>query len=154
MRTARRQYEKVEPNMTPILDMVFQLITFFMLVMNFKAASLETNLKLPVIGSAMPSERSEANEPLVLNVDQEGRLLVYGEEINLDHYIASETQLFLRSTAATDAELKLGDELPVTVVVRADRDIPFRLLNRVIQTCQAHGYRKFQYRAMTAELEN
>ena len=28
---------KAEPNLTPILDMVFQLITFFMLVINFKA---------------------------------------------------------------------------------------------------------------------
>ena len=40
-----------EPNLTPILDLVFQLITFFMLVINFKSAQLDMNLKLPVIGS-------------------------------------------------------------------------------------------------------
>jgi len=32
---------KSEPNLTPILDMVFQLITFFMLVINFKSAELD-----------------------------------------------------------------------------------------------------------------
>ncbi len=26
-----------EPNLTPMLDMVFQLVTFFMLVINFKS---------------------------------------------------------------------------------------------------------------------
>jgi biopolymer transport protein ExbD len=30
-----------EPNLTPILDMVFQLITFFMLVINFKSAAMD-----------------------------------------------------------------------------------------------------------------
>jgi feruloyl esterase len=41
-----------EPNLTPILDMVFQLITFFMLVINFQAAAVDMSLKLPVVGSA------------------------------------------------------------------------------------------------------
>ena len=43
-----------EPNLVPILDMVFQLITFFMLVLNFKAQSMDLNLQLPVLGSARP----------------------------------------------------------------------------------------------------
>ena len=43
-----------QPNLTPLLDMVFQLITFFMLVINFKDASLDLSLKLPVVGSARP----------------------------------------------------------------------------------------------------
>ena len=41
---------KSEPNLTPMLDMVFQLITFFMLVINFKAAEIDQNLSLPVVG--------------------------------------------------------------------------------------------------------
>ena len=45
---------KAEPNLTPILDMVFQLITFFMLVINFKSAELDLTLNLPVVGSARP----------------------------------------------------------------------------------------------------
>ena len=42
------------PNLTPLLDMVFQLITFFMLVINFKSAELDQTLMLPVVGSARP----------------------------------------------------------------------------------------------------
>ncbi len=58
----------VEPNLTPMLDMVFQLITFFMLVLNFKAAELDLTLMLPVIGSAKPVHQGEKTKLLVLNV--------------------------------------------------------------------------------------
>jgi biopolymer transport protein ExbD len=57
-----------EPNLTPILDMVFQLITFFMLVINFKAAELDLSLKLPVLGSAKPLPEGAKLKLLVLNV--------------------------------------------------------------------------------------
>jgi biopolymer transport protein ExbD len=59
---------KAEPNLTPILDMVFQLITFFMLVINFKTAELDLSLRLPVIGSAKPLPEGAKVKLLVLNV--------------------------------------------------------------------------------------
>ena len=69
-----------EPNLTPMLDMVFQLITFFMLVINFKAASMDLSLKLPVVGSAKMVDTKGTVDLLVLNIDAEGRLRVYGQE--------------------------------------------------------------------------
>ena len=60
--------EKAEPNLTPILDMVFQLITFFMLVINFKAAELDLTLQLPVLTSAKPLHPGDKVRMLVLNV--------------------------------------------------------------------------------------
>ncbi len=59
---------KSEPNLTPILDMVFQLITFFMLVINFKSAELDLSLQLPVLGSAKPLPEGANLKLLVLNV--------------------------------------------------------------------------------------
>ncbi len=60
---------KAEPNLTPILDMVFQLITFFMLVINFKAAELDLSLQLPVLTSAKPLPPDQRGvKMLVLNV--------------------------------------------------------------------------------------
>ncbi len=49
-----------EPNLTPMLDMVFQLVTFFMLVINFKTAAMDLDLKLPVVGSARMVEGAPA----------------------------------------------------------------------------------------------
>ena len=43
-----------EPNLTPMLDMVFQLVTFFMLVINFSSENYDQRVRLPVAGSARP----------------------------------------------------------------------------------------------------
>src|SRR5262245_65987269 len=95
-----------EPNLTPILDMVFQLITFFMLVINFKSASMDLDLKLPVVGSARPVEH-EGEDLLVLNINSEGKLRVYGQLIaNVDGYIRQEAQASLLSLRKTNPSVK------------------------------------------------
>ena len=44
---------RAEPNLTPLLDVVFQLITFFMLVINFSKDNYDARIKLPVAGSEL-----------------------------------------------------------------------------------------------------
>ena len=138
-----------EPNLTPVLDMVFQLITFFMLVMNFKAASMDLSLKLPVVGSAKMVDTKGTVDLLVLNVDSEGRLHVYGQEKkDIQRYLQTEAMSSLLVARRKNPELKLGDELPSIVVIRADKATPFHLLNRVITGCQEFGFRNFALKAM------
>jgi len=50
---------KAEPNLTPLLDVVFQLITFFMLVVNFSTENYDQRVRLPVAESARPVEDSQ-----------------------------------------------------------------------------------------------
>jgi len=139
---------KAEPNLTPILDMVFQLITFFMLVINFKSASMDLSLRLPVVGSARPVDTQGREELLILNINSKGELHVYGVPKDIEKYVAGEAQASLLAARRTNPNIQSGDELPTTVVIRADRDIQFRLLNKVITCCQQHGYRKFSLKAM------
>ena len=125
------------PNLTPILDMVFQLITFFMLVINFKSAALDLTLKLPVVGSARPVDTKGKVELLVFNVNSEGRLKAGGQvRSDPEAYIRHEANASLIAARVKNPELQFGQELPETVVLRADRDTPFRLLNRIIRACQ------------------
>ena len=137
-----------QPNLTPVLDMVFQLITFFMLVINFKSASLDLNLKLPVVGSARPVDTKGQESLLILNVDKEGNINVYGRLQSIKEYIAREAQA---TVIASRGGLSYGDELPTTVVIRADRTTPFKLVNRVITECQVNGFRKFALKAINKE---
>jgi biopolymer transport protein ExbD len=138
-----------EPNLTPILDMVFQLITFFMLVINFKAAALDLDLKLPVVGSAMPVDTKGQTDLLILNINSQGQLRVYGEiREDIRGYITQEAQASVLVAKKENPKIKLGDELPSTVVVRADKGTPFDLLNDVIVICQENGYRNFALKAM------
>lgn len=143
-----------EPNLTPMLDMVFQLVTFFMLVINFKAASMDLNLHLPVVGSAAPVDTKGQEDLLILNIDAAGHLNVYGErKEDIEGYVKNEAlaSLVKAKMQGGKTEMKLGDDLPSIVVVRADRATPFKLLNRVIKAAQEVGYRNFSMKAMNKE---
>lgn len=138
-----------EPNLTPMLDMVFQLVTFFMLVINFKGAAMDLSLKLPVVGSARPIDAKGKEELLVLNIDHLGQLKVYGEpKPDVKRYIAEEARSYVDSAKRKNNTFQPGDALPTIVVIRADEATPFELLNKIISTCQDQGFRDFALKAM------
>ncbi|MBX7165326.1 MAG: biopolymer transporter ExbD [Pirellulales bacterium] len=137
-----------EPNLVPILDMVFQLVTFFILVMNFKAAVVDLKLQLPVLGAASPIE-TPATDVLVLNVDPEGKVTSYGQPQDLEKFVNVEAQVALSKAQVRNPDLKFGDELPTIVVIRADQATPFRVLNRVVTVCREVGLRNVQFRYTT-----
>src|SRR5689334_11264243 len=143
-----------EPNLTPVLDMVFQLITFFMLVINFQSATLDMSLKLPVVGSARPVEAKGAEDLLVLNVNLKGQVVIYGGVKEAEPYIRNEAHFTRLKLSAGGKKLKEGDELPTIVVIRADQKTPFETLNKVLTDCQKHGFRHFALRAMNATKES
>ena len=150
---ARRtsQAAKADPNLTPMLDMVFQLITFFMLVMTFKSAEIDFNLRLPVVGSARPVSNEGRTGLLVLNVDSNGNLRTTQTIRDIDAFLAIQAQATLLANHLTSADLEAGGELPTTVVIRADRATPFAKLNRVIKACQNNGFRHFALKATEKE---
>ena len=112
---------KAEPNLTPLLDLVFQLITFFMLVINFKSAEMDLSLKLPVVGSARPVETHGQRGLLVLNIDNVGNLKIYGRTIkNIEGYIAQEAGASRLAARIESADAEAGQDLPTTIVIRAD----------------------------------
>ena len=147
---------KAEPDLTPLLDVVFQLITFFMLVINFSQDNFDSRIKLPVAGSARPQDDATkmAEERLVLNVDSRGNLLFNGRTLSPEqaaHTIKREAQIARANLKAVSGNKAVVQELPARVVIRADRDTPFTSLFGLIGTCQTNGYQKFDLKAMTGE---
>ncbi len=143
-----------EPNLTPILDMVFQLITFFMLVINFKGAAMDLTLKLPIVGSARPIDTKGQDDLLILNIDSLGRLNVYGQYKqgkDIDSYIRGEAYVSRLHARRGNPKLEDGDELPTNIVIRADKAVPFSLLNKIIKVCQDRGFRRFSLKAMNKQ---
>jgi biopolymer transport protein ExbD len=143
---------KAEPNLTPLLDMVFQLITFFMLVINFKSAEMDLSLKLPVVGSARPVETHGQVGLLVLNINSTGELKIYGGVVkDIEKYIAVEANASRMAARIESPDSEAGQDLPTTIVIRADRATPFKMINRVIKACQDNGFRKFALKAVDKE---
>ena len=144
-----------EPNLTPLLDVVFQLITFFMLVINFTAENYDQRVHLPVAGSARPVEDTQrvGEDRIVLNVDRDGHLLVGGQAQPLNEAIASikhQADLIKLNLKASGLKFDPAAGLPTTVVFRADKDATFATVINLISACQTQGFRKFALKAMTS----
>lgn len=147
---------RAEPNLTPLLDVVFQLITFFMLCVNFSQDNYNQSIKLPVAGSAKPADANAGavEDRLILNIDRDGRLLYNGKQLDTAaaiQAIADEAKLLrLNLEVAGKGKIDPAVGLPSTVVIRADRDTECTDLYQLITACQAHGYRKFELKAMSS----
>ena len=147
---------KAEPNLTPLLDVVFQLITFFMLVINFSAENYDQRVHLPVAGSASPVDPADGSKDrLVLNIDKEGRLLFNGEVLDSEaalKEISLQAELVRQNARLNKGKaLKPGEDLPTTLVIRADRETPFTQVYSLVTACQTNGFRKFSLKAMTGQ---
>ncbi len=131
--------DKVEPNLTPILDMVFQLITFFMLVISFRASDFDKQLVLPVVGSAAAADEEVNGEFLVLNLRSGGKLFVQGkEEPNVEGFLNFEAGRLLKN-------IKPDSGGEIIVVIRADRQLRCDFLMRVVQACKKSGLTRFDF---------
>ncbi len=139
--------EGAEPDLTPMLDMVFQLITFFMLVMTLRSFAIDTELKLPVVGSARPVDTKGKEELLIVNVAEDGAVRAYGIKKEPKAYIASEAQVSRIAARNRGMDIKPGDELPTRVVIRCDEATPFKLLYNIIKECQDQGFVSFALRS-------
>src|SRR5260370_40553094 len=74
--------EAGEPNLIPLLDLVFQLIMFFMITVNFvRLDQINEEITLPMAQSAVPLDTS-AEEFVFLNINKDGKLVGTLEELN------------------------------------------------------------------------
>ncbi len=80
MRRLRRQDDDVRIEITPMIDVVFLLLTFFVfsIVMMVRADVL--NVELPELASGVPAERVE---PITIAIEEDGGLLVNREEAEM-----------------------------------------------------------------------
>src|SRR6266849_1183623 len=76
--------DPADPNLIPLLDLVFQLIMFFMITVNFvRVDQINESIELPVAQAAVPMEKS-AEEFVFLNIDKNGRLVGNMDNLNAD----------------------------------------------------------------------
>ncbi len=133
-----------EPNLTPLLDLVLQLVMFFMLIANFAMEDQSEKVQLPVATQAKPLAAKDANV-LFLNVDSKGNVLVTGrDEPLLD---PEKIRGYMVQTAKTHP---LGEKEAyelVKVILRADKDATFRDVHKVMTAVKASGFRHMQLRA-------
>jgi len=137
----------VEGDLTPMIDMTFQLIAFFMMVINFSDAEQDQRIKLPASELAKPPT-APYEQPLTIHLTSEGHFIYAGNELTeidrLRSALLRETQIILRHTSKQLSE--------VTVIIRADQNAKTGLVQEVIAICQELKFEKFALRGKQSDV--
>jgi biopolymer transport protein ExbD len=145
-----------EPNLVPLLDLVLQLVMFFMMCANFVMEQVDQTIMLPVAQSAKPMADVKGQDIVFLNINRDGELLVVGrpKPLTTDDEVAVYLQGVFDEGKKRAADLakksgaEAADVKPDTlIIVRAHRDANYESVYRVMRKCSDIGLRKIQLRA-------
>jgi biopolymer transport protein ExbD len=141
MKIKARGAEFVEIDYTPMIDMTFQLIAFFMILINFADAEVDQRVQLPSSSIAMPPQ-APLEVPITIQMMRDGRLIMTGQVLGDPNGMRP----FLRAEKY-DLELRDKTAKDATVIIRAHKDAKTGLVQQIIKVCQEEGYEKFTLRA-------
>jgi biopolymer transport protein ExbD len=137
---------KAEPNLVPLLDLVLQMLMFFIITVNFVSNQVNESIKLPVAQMAQPMKK-DITDVLYLNVNEKGQIEVVGREQPLSDF--GQIKNFLRIEYRNREILAGPGKVNTSVIIRADRNAEYRLVYQILRQCKEQGFRKMQLRAMT-----
>lgn len=146
---------RCEPNLTPLLDMVLQLVMFFMLCANFVMEQVDESIKLPESAAAKPLDR-KVDDYVVLNVDSKGFTSINDQKnlspVGVQQYLKVQFELD-KSRAIQRNRLKEWEEGKgrSTIIIRAHKDCVYGQVDAVITPCRAVGYGDIQLRAIVSD---
>jgi biopolymer transport protein ExbD len=146
-----------EPNLTPMLDMVLQLVMFFMLVANFVMDEANVNVKLPVATTAVSLDKS-VDDVIYLNINREGWLLPTDGDRQERKSPESIRQYLLgryRNIVDSAESPEKGKEAAkkTVVIIRGHQDARMDPVMTIMETCRRVGFEKVQLRAKTKQGE-
>jgi len=116
----------VEPefSMAPMIDIVFQLLIFFMLATTYQKSERELDVDLPSAESGVKSTSTE--QEIIVDILRDGRVFVGGREV-------ARAGLVEALSAAANGR----DTMPVTV--RGDRNTTHETVVAVLDACGMAG---------------
>lgn len=123
-RLLERERETPGVDLTPVIDVVFLLLVFFLVATTFHQSEREMEIALPETVSGGPI--SMALRELVINVDRDGRYIVSGETMD-------STEL------AGAIERSLREHPDRKVTVRGDRDASYGAIAGALDLCKRAG---------------
>ena len=131
----RKQYPDAKLDMTPMIDVVFQLIIFFVTTVNMADKANETNVRMAMAPNG-PVETVKDPRTVLVDVVEDGTIQVMKTRI-------SEGQLL---TILNNARKTSGQSTPV--VIRGDLLTKHEAIKRVMDICGKAGLWKIRFAAL------
>ncbi len=143
MRRRRRNTESkelMEADLTPMIDVTFQLIAFFMFIINFAEVDRAEEILLPSSQLAKPPS-TPPDFQILMNLEQNGKVKFEGQLIEKIDFM---TPIFNQEISSARREgVAVGD---ISVVIRAHEDTPTGLVQELISKCQDSELQSFSLR--------
>ena len=131
----RKQYPDAKLDMTPMIDVVFQLIIFFVVTAAMQDKAMETNVRMAMAPNG-PVESVKDPRTVLVDVVEDGTIQVMKTRI-------SEGQLL---TILNNARKTSGQSTPV--VIRGDLTTKHEAFKRVMDICGKAGLWKIRFAAL------
>jgi biopolymer transport protein ExbD len=139
-RKRRTQPGRISLNMTPMIDIVFQLIIFFMIVSEFQNMEME-QITLPFALSA--KEIPEASDRMVINVSSHGETTVMRSPV-------TPAQLARLLAHRASVSTPQGGLPNLAVKIRADADCQYQYVQEIMVQCMRSKIRRVSFGASHA----
>lgn len=110
--------------MTPMIDIVFLLLIFFLVATTFREEEREMQVVLPFASSSEPI--STMLKELIVNITEDGSIIVGSRRVDED-----ELRSIVKEAVAVNPEQKL--------TVRGDRGTVYANVVRVLDACKGEG---------------
>lgn len=131
----KKRAEEPGPNMTPMIDVVFQLIIFFVVTADMQQKSIDESIKLAMAPHAKPVEVRDPRE-VVIEVDQQGRISIARVYMSPEYLYSA-----MRKTVAEH-----GQSVPV--IIRADGVTRHEAVRAAMDACTRAGLWKVKFAAV------
>lgn len=128
LRPGHRSAESVDVNLTPLIDVVFLLLIFFMVSTTF-----DRHAKLKVqLPSAEAKMQQQAKDPVVLSIDAKGKYYINDRQV-------VNTQL---DTLKAALQKTVDNNPDITLLLRADGRTPHQSVVRAMDAASQLGITK------------
>jgi biopolymer transport protein ExbD len=112
-------------SLTPLIDVVFLLLIFFLVTSRFDEEERRLPIELPVATSAMPM--TSRPREIAIDIDSEGRFYAAGQAVS-----EVDLETILRRAVTNNPDNQ-------QVVIRADAGVPFQPVVSVMDMCNRTG---------------
>ena len=147
----------LDMDMTPMIDVVFLLIIFFMIITDMTQQDLE-ELKLPVAQNAVADKPDPTVFRPVINVKIDGTIWVkrkqYYDPENDDKY--QKLREWLSDVARRMKKTTKFGPVPLPdepLLIRADMNTPFKHVQKIMEQCGLEGIQIWKVQLAAAEAE-
>jgi len=138
----RQTTETREMDMTPMIDMVFLLMTFFIFLLNFSEAEQDERIRLPKSELAIPTRVMPA-EPLTLHLMADGTILFNGKgygPVEFSAALGLECRLYAYKKIPLDK---------ITVLIRGDNRASTGDVLNLVKECKRQEFDNFRFPAIS-----